>query len=99
LRAPQVAVTLWPASRAICTAKWPTPPEAAVTSTFLLRAVSTRAGSSKLIPVVSSARSAVTAAIGRQAPSATDTSGGLSTVRDADATAYSASPPPFCNGR
>jgi len=47
-----------------------------------------------LTPAAFSCWSAVDAAVGREAPSAADTSGGRTTVSDAGATAYSASPPP-----
>jgi hypothetical protein len=43
--------------------------------------------------------SAVPAAMGRPAPSAAETAGGLLTVRLAGATTYSASPSPFCNSQ
>ena len=40
---------------------------------------------------------AVRPAMGSPAPSAADTSGGLGTVKFSLATAYSASPPPYCH--
>lgn len=51
---------------------------------------------SNLAPPALSDWRAVQAAMGKLAPSAGDTSGGLGTVRLAEATAYWASPPPFC---
>nr|CAB3457500.1 unnamed protein product [Digitaria exilis] len=69
-----------------------------VTSTTVACSASTGANVDHGVPVAQCATaSAVDAAVGREAPSAADTSGGRDTVSDAGATAYSPSPPPVCH--